>query len=678
MRRSKIAGFTVCAVSAVMLLSGFDSAMTAESLYQKVQENASSVSSGSMTGSFSADAALQIGADASTAATMQMSGDVSFTASFNTEPYTVMLQADYSGSAMGQSAEGSVQEYLVTEDDGTGTAYYYIDNAAAGTEDSGSGWTAQKMDAEQMKKTQDAISAIQSGDYSSLKDLGVDYESLQQKFLGASVLAPSAITVSGQECYELQTSLTGEVISGLFNDILNSGAVQGSDQLDEQSQQILNMMTQSIQADVKTDYSTESFLPVHGEFDLSKSDFSWFGDLIAQSSSASGDASQIPQMSVGINKLGGTVDYDFTTPVTIEVPEEAKNAPVMEAGQLQNELQTALQGTGEDAGAAEAVGDAAGTATDEATASGSGTEDTAVLEDENTPVPNADGTYTLTDTDLDDNTVSATITVPDGWKANYQSGTFFSISDDSYNSVDYMLTAYDTVDEIVSSVTDTQYYTADAGYSDVNVSGPDEITLSDGSAAKVVTVSYTFSGTKMGRVTAVMGEDNKAMRVERGFYAVQDEELVIPAADDMKIFCDSVKFDDDSAAQNGTDADGAGESFADAGIADGTYQFDGVLEGGTGRASFDGPLTLKVSGGAGALTFTMSSENYDYVIVNGQKYLPVNDSGNSTFTVPIDKVNCDFAFTGDTVAMSTPHEIDYTVRIDAAALAGGSGLIAEG
>lgn len=109
-------------------------------------------------------------------------------------------------------------------------------------------------------------------------------------------------------------------------------------------------------------------------------------------------------------------------------------------------------------------------------------------------------------------------------------------------------------------------------------------------------------------------------------------------------------------------------SFADAGISDGEYSFTGTLKGGSGRASFDGPLTLTVKDGKGTLTFTMSSDHYDYVKVDGRKFEPVNTGGNSTFTVPIEGVDYDFSFIGDTLAMSRPYEIDYSVRIDSASL----------
>ena len=55
------------------------------------------------------------------------------------------------------------------------------------------------------------------------------------------------------------------------------------------------------------------------------------------------------------------------------------------------------------------------------------------------------------------------------------------------------------------------------------------------------------------------------------------------------------------------------------------------------------------------------SPNYDYMIVDGEKYLPTNTEGNSTFEIPVAALGTPLAVTADTVAMSKPHEIEYTL-----------------
>ena len=95
--------------------------------------------------------------------------------------------------------------------------------------------------------------------------------------------------------------------------------------------------------------------------------------------------------------------------------------------------------------------------------------------------------------------------------------------------------------------------------------------------------------------------------------------------------------------------------------ADGEYSANVVLEGGSGRATVESPAALTVAEGKMTATIVWSSPNYDYMVVEGEKYLPTNTEGNSTFEIPVSALGTALAVTADTVAMSTPHEIQYTL-----------------
>ena len=96
-------------------------------------------------------------------------------------------------------------------------------------------------------------------------------------------------------------------------------------------------------------------------------------------------------------------------------------------------------------------------------------------------------------------------------------------------------------------------------------------------------------------------------------------------------------------------------------LADGTYTCDVTLEGGSGRATVESPAALTVADGRMTATIVWSSPNYDYMLVDGEKYLPTNTEGNSTFEIPVAALDTPLDVVGDTVAMSTPHEIEYTL-----------------
>ena len=99
--------------------------------------------------------------------------------------------------------------------------------------------------------------------------------------------------------------------------------------------------------------------------------------------------------------------------------------------------------------------------------------------------------------------------------------------------------------------------------------------------------------------------------------------------------------------------------------ADGSYTCEVTLEGGSGRATVDSPAALTVADGKMTATIVWSSPNYDYMIVDGEKYLPTNTEGNSTFEIPVAALGTPLSVVADTVAMSTPHEIEYTLTFSA-------------
>ena len=104
-------------------------------------------------------------------------------------------------------------------------------------------------------------------------------------------------------------------------------------------------------------------------------------------------------------------------------------------------------------------------------------------------------------------------------------------------------------------------------------------------------------------------------------------------------------------------------------LGDGTYSIEVTLTGGTGRASVASPLRLTVQDGQMTATLVWSSPNYDYMLVNGVRYDAAIVDGHSVFTVPVASLEEPLPVVADTVAMSVPHEIEYTLTFDAATLA---------
>lgn len=101
----------------------------------------------------------------------------------------------------------------------------------------------------------------------------------------------------------------------------------------------------------------------------------------------------------------------------------------------------------------------------------------------------------------------------------------------------------------------------------------------------------------------------------------------------------------------------------------GEYSVAVTLEGGSGRATVTSPAALTVAqNGSMTATIEWSSPNYDKMVVDDEEYLPVNSSGNSQFTIPVDELDKPLAVQAETTAMSEPHLIDYALTFDSSSL----------
>ena len=115
-------------------------------------------------------------------------------------------------------------------------------------------------------------------------------------------------------------------------------------------------------------------------------------------------------------------------------------------------------------------------------------------------------------------------------------------------------------------------------------------------------------------------------------------------------------------------AEGVVTTAEDLSLADGAYQVDVTLEGGSGRASVESPARMTVENGKVTATIVWSSSNYDYMKVDGVRYDAVIENDRSVFTIPVTCFDWKMAVVADTIAMSQPHEIDYALRFDSASI----------
>lgn len=142
---------------------------------------------------------------------------------------------------------------------------------------------------------------------------------------------------------------------------------------------------------------------------------------------------------------------------------------------------------------------------------------------------------------------------------------------------------------------------------------------------------------------------------------VYDEEFNLALVGKKEVWYDHKVKISNALPASGTESSQAKENVS---ATKGTYQVQVSLEGGTGKASIQSPTKLEKTDEGYTVTIVWSSKYYDYMIVDGQKYFPVETGENSVFEIPVKDISKPINVIADTVAMSTPHEIEYVINFE--------------
>ena len=129
-----------------------------------------------------------------------------------------------------------------------------------------------------------------------------------------------------------------------------------------------------------------------------------------------------------------------------------------------------------------------------------------------------------------------------------------------------------------------------------------------------------------------------------------------------------VWYDHKVSVSNPEPQEDAGKTAQDLGLADGSYTAEVAFSGGSGKSHIESPVTLTVKDGAVTATVVWSSSKYDYMVVDGERCDVLTTEPGSTFEIPVAAFDTDLTVIGDTTAMSTPHEIEYTLNFASATL----------
>ena len=512
--RRRLLGMIGIGTAAILMLSGFDSAMTCEDLQKNAVEAMKTVEQYSGTFDAGADisATLTQAGENGAQMTLPIEGEMQGSFSMTKEPLAAGIEMQFSGAAAGQQAAGSMQLYMMEQEDGTGVSYM-----RTVMDDSDSGWQAGAVPAEDMEQMKAALDQVMSGDIEGFlnqnttedSDLNAEQilalaEKIKATLDGATTLSPEPADVNGREAYEAVVDINGEVLTQLISD----AAQVAGEVLDEATLSMVEMIANTIDIKVVSDFDTETFLPLAGSVDLTGSDFAALSQFIL-SMMGSDDVGAVD---LAVNRLGAeyTVSYDDFGGVVI--PEEA------------------LAVEPED------VSSALGSVVDDVTgAVGLGTEEPSDNNLTEGLMVNEDGSYHLEDENYEGEKIAVDITLPEGMKCQYGSESYMGISDEDYrSSVNYSLNVYYDADEALANLLNTDYMESDEDYSDIEVSDPAEITLEDGTTVKYRSVSYKYQDYQMGKTYAVIPVGNKCVELD---IELEDESYnQLPVTEDDIVF----------------------------------------------------------------------------------------------------------------------------------------------
>ena len=179
------------------------------------------------------------------------------------------------------------------------------------------------------------------------------------------------------------------------------------------------------------------------------------------------------------------------------------------------------------------------------------------------------------------------------------------------------------------------------------------------SSAESTAAAMSSAGESAASDAASKGESVASEAASKGESAASEGEKKLA---DFK--AEDFKAGDDITAQAEAAAQMLAEKHEKLTVADGTYQVNVMLSGGSGRAKIASPTELTVKDGRATAKIVWSSDKYDYMEVEGIRFTPEIQNGHSVFMVPVTELDKPLAMVGDTTAMSTPHAIDYQLTFE--------------
>lgn len=538
MRGKRFLGMIAVGSAAVLMLSGFASAMTVQELQEKAKSALAQVNNMviEMEGNAAAAMSISDGTEGGQSMDIPIKGNVELYMNMVIEPLQLAMEVSYEGEAMGQGGSGGIGMAIMEAEDGTGTAYMI--SIDANGEDSG--WQAAPVDAETITQAKESLRTSLSGDVSALgsnpalqgTEVNMEQMASVMNQISEQVLAKTQIE-EGDGTYIVTGNLTGADFSAMLPSILEASGQE----VDNMSLQMVQTVVSGLVMNMVSEFDANTYLPISAEIDMSQSDFSGIADLM-MSSMMGGAEGVSAQINVDELNLSFTANFTDVEPITL--PQEALDA----AAALASGGGTTDTSGGVDIGGLIGQNLTGGTdTTDTGTdTTGTGTDTTIPSDDPMAEaIKNPDGSYLLTYEKYDGTVNKANVFTPEGTRPSYGNESYVSFKNDTTKtSVSFtVLGARATEEETLADAMDTTFMEGNEDYSEISKSDVRQVTLDNGTVVYYGTATYLYGGYRLGGTFAVLKAGDSIVKVE---VQAQDAQYNVVEADEatVKTMCNAV------------------------------------------------------------------------------------------------------------------------------------------
>ncbi len=317
MKKSIVFGVAALSAASFMMLSGFDSAETVDSVLEKYREASNAATSFSATTNMNANLSLNI---PDMGSTFDALGSGTMDIAVSTDPLALSATGSFSGSAVGQSGSMDIGMYMETAEDGSLNMY-------VGTGDEWQKQTISAEDAAQLTKM--------------MKEQNIDYSAMPLTY----TLGSEPVDVNGTECYQLLTTMTWDDVKNIINwsiDQVDLNALaDGDESVAEQEDDIQDSLSEvksalamvdpyaaGLQMNFEVDVDTTTYLPMRAHLDMDGSDWSNLVMIAGSMMHMTNDDGSAMKLDLTVNDLFIDYIYNYTDAVVAPVPDNVKSQAV--------------------------------------------------------------------------------------------------------------------------------------------------------------------------------------------------------------------------------------------------------------------------------------------------------------------------------------------------------------